>query len=118
MNLSKLNDAKDAYNDIAKTMIEFDSRCGRDMLERLSNSYVLSDLENRFTLVRIDVYSNIQANKLTFFYCRSDGSVIDQVSFVDADIWDNMSTRTFAQVTDILENYYGAMRNHYHPCNP
>ena len=116
--LSKLMTAKDAYNDIAKTMIEFDSRCGRDMLERLSNSYVLSDLETRFTLVRIDVYSNIQANKLTFFYCRSDGSVIDQVSFVDADIWDNMSTRTFAQVTDILENYYGAMRNHYHPCNP
>ena len=116
--LSKLMTAKDAYNDIAKTMIEFDSRCGRDMLERLSNSYVLSDLENRFTLVRIDVYSNIQANKLTFFYCRSDGSVIDQVSFVDADIWDNMSTRTFAQITDILENYYGAMRNHYHPCNP
>lgn len=30
----------------------------------------LSDLENRFTLVRIDVYSNIQANKLTFFYAK------------------------------------------------
>ena len=110
--------AKDAYNDTVKTMIEFDSQCGMSLANYLSHYYTLSDKDRRFAFVRIDVYSNIQANKLTFSYCRSDGSVINQYSVVDADLWDNMSTRTFARVTDILEKCYGALNNHYHPYNP